>query len=65
MQYDATLTAGTAATPRSTARTDMLAAALFAGLLGSVLVWGVGFSHLSVLHNAAHDVRHSNGFPCH
>jgi cobalt transporter subunit CbtB len=25
----------------------------------------VGFSHIDVVHNAAHDVRHSNAFPCH
>jgi len=25
----------------------------------------VGFSHIDVIHNAAHDVRHSNAFPCH
>jgi len=25
----------------------------------------VGFSHLDVVHNAAHDYRHSMAFPCH
>jgi cobalt transporter subunit CbtB len=29
------------------------------------VVWGVGFSHIEALHNAAHDTRHSNAFPCH
>ena len=24
-----------------------------------------GFSHIEAIHNAAHDVRHSLGFPCH
>jgi cobalt transporter subunit CbtB len=37
----------------------------FAALLGVVLVGGVGFSHIDVVHNAAHDYRHSMGFPCH
>jgi len=37
----------------------------FAALLGAFLVFGVGFSHVSAFHNAAHDVRHSNAFPCH
>jgi cobalt transporter subunit CbtB len=37
----------------------------FAALLGLVLVGGVGFSHIDVVHNAAHDYRHSMGFPCH
>ncbi len=39
--------------------------ALMAILLGLFIVGAVGFSHINVLHNAAHDVRHSNGFPCH
>jgi cobalt transporter subunit CbtB len=25
----------------------------------------VGFSHIEAVHNAAHDYRHSMGFPCH
>jgi cobalt transporter subunit CbtB len=37
----------------------------FAALLGVFLIWGIGFSHSSVLHNAGHDTRHSNAFPCH
>jgi len=36
-----------------------------AALLGVFLIFGVGFSHASALHNATHDVRHSNAFPCH
>jgi cobalt transporter subunit CbtB len=39
--------------------------ALLAALLGATLIWGVGFSHISAFHNAAHDTRHSNAFPCH
>lgn len=39
--------------------------AAFAILLGLVVVGFVGFSHIDVVHNAAHDTRHSNGFPCH
>ena len=35
---------------------------LFFGLL---LVGGAGFAHSDYLHNAAHDVRHGLGFPCH
>jgi len=34
-------------------------------LLGAVIVFGVGFSTLSAAHNAAHDARHANNFPCH
>ena len=47
------------------ARTNATVAALLAALLGLFLLWGVGFSHLSAFHNAAHDTRHSNAFPCH
>lgn len=38
---------------------------LLAMALGLFIVGVVGFSHIDVIHNAAHDVRHSNGFPCH
>ena len=38
---------------------------LGAALLGVVIVFGVGFSDMSAAHNAAHDMRHANGFPCH
>jgi cobalt transporter subunit CbtB len=34
-------------------------------LLGLFIVGGVGFSHIAAVHNAAHDYRHSMGFPCH
>ncbi len=34
-------------------------------LLGLFIVGFVGFSHLDVVHNAAHDTRHSLAFPCH
>ncbi|HZC96631.1 MAG TPA: CbtB-domain containing protein [Bradyrhizobium sp.] len=29
------------------------------------IVGMVGFSRISAVHNAAHDVRHANAFPCH
>lgn len=53
---------------RTDAAQAVRAAALpvfFAALLGVFLIWGVGFSHSTVLHNAGHDTRHSNAFPCH
>jgi cobalt transporter subunit CbtB len=34
-------------------------------LLGFVLLYGAGFVQTSVAHNASHDVRHSQAFPCH
>lgn len=47
------------------ARFQAIAAASAAALLGLVLLWGVGFSPVEAVHNAAHDARHSAGFPCH
>lgn len=34
-------------------------------ILGIVILYGAGFVQTSVAHNAAHDMRHSQGFPCH
>ncbi|MGO8918737.1 MAG: CbtB domain-containing protein [Stellaceae bacterium] len=39
--------------------------AVVAILLGSFLIFGAGFAPIGVLHNAAHDGRHSFAFPCH
>jgi cobalt transporter subunit CbtB len=49
----------------SATRSKTLIAASMAAFLGVFMIWGVGFSHIAAAHNAAHDVRHSNGFPCH
>lgn len=34
-------------------------------LLGIAILYGAGFASISAVHNAAHDMRHSAGFPCH
>ena len=34
-------------------------------LLGTIIIYGAGFLNMAVAHNAAHDTRHSQGFPCH
>jgi cobalt transporter subunit CbtB len=49
----------------SISRATTIMPALIAALVGVFLIWGVGFSHVSAFHNAAHDTRHSNAFPCH
>ncbi|MCJ9690497.1 CbtB-domain containing protein [Rhizobium sp. PRIMUS64] len=36
-----------------------------AACLGLMIVGFVGFSHIEIVHNAAHDTRHANAFPCH
>lgn len=57
--------------PSQTARAPAIAAsgtivqAAFAMALGLFVIGMVGFSHISAVHNAAHDVRHANAFPCH
>ena len=38
---------------------------LSAIFLGAFLIIGAGFAHPNVVHNAAHDTRHSLSFPCH
>jgi len=47
-----------------TLREKMIPALCAAGL-GAVLLFGAGFASMEALHNAAHDSRHSAGFPCH
>ncbi|GAC1545599.1 MAG: CbtB domain-containing protein [Collimonas sp.] len=54
-----------AAQPGSTIWKDKILPALLAGGLGCVLIFGMGFIGISAVHNAAHDGRHSAGFPCH
>jgi cobalt transporter subunit CbtB len=34
-------------------------------MLGMVILYGAGFVQMSAAHNAAHDMRHAIGFPCH
>lgn len=45
--------------------TSVLAQLGAAFVLGLVMLYAVGFSESAVAHNAAHDVRHANGRPCH
>jgi len=52
-------------TTQSSARSKALAAALMLAVFGGVFVYGIGFAGADVLHNAAHDARHANNFPCH
>lgn len=55
----------TAHAPASTVDTNAIAQAVLAMALGLFIVGVVGFSHIGAVHNAAHDVRHANAFPCH
>jgi cobalt transporter subunit CbtB len=42
-----------------------IAIGLVALFFGSLLIYGVGLAQNAAMHNAAHDTRHSIGFPCH
>jgi cobalt transporter subunit CbtB len=34
-------------------------------IFGIFLVFGTGFAQPTSMHNAAHNTRHANAFPCH
>ena len=34
-------------------------------LIGATLLFAAGHAQSATLHDAAHDVRHATGFPCH
>jgi cobalt transporter subunit CbtB len=59
------MTASSASLGASVSRQSRLLQLALAGLLGLFVVGFVGFSPLEVVHNAAHDYRHSMAFPCH
>jgi cobalt transporter subunit CbtB len=44
---------------------DRLVVALLGGLMGTFILLGVGFASANLIHNATHDARHVNSFPCH
>ena len=54
-----------AQTVATVALPQRLMTAVFGGLIGVFLIYGVGFAHPETIHNAAHDTRHATGFPCH
>ena len=37
----------------------------FVALIGTTILYAAGFAQSAALHDAAHDVRHASGFPCH
>lgn len=49
----------------STVDTHRLGAGLASLMLGTALLFLVGFAPMASVHNAAHDTRHSAAFPCH
>lgn len=65
MQIAQTSPAASTQTPSIAKTSGAVAQSFLAMALGVFVIGMVGFSHIDVLHNAAHDVRHSNAFPCH
>lgn len=59
------MTSTTAPVVKTTERSEALRAASIALLLGFGLVFLTGFAYPELIHNAAHDTRHSLSFPCH
>jgi cobalt transporter subunit CbtB len=55
----------TPALQQSLPRTGVLLSAGIAALLGMIVLYGVGFAGPDLIHNAAHDTRHSISVPCH
>ena len=53
------------ATSNINSETSSKIAGLSAIALGAIFIGIIGFSHIEVVHNAAHDTRHSAAFPCH
>ncbi len=49
----------------STTKTGHLGAIVLALSLGMGIVFVSGLAQATTLHDAAHDVRHAIGFPCH
>jgi cobalt transporter subunit CbtB len=55
-----------AATPQAIPHsTSVVLQTMAAIMLGLFVVGVAGFSQIDALHNASHDTRHSNAFPCH
>ena len=50
---------------QTTAKSSALLSVLFVALLGGTLLFVAGHAQSEALHDAAHDVRHATGFPCH
>jgi cobalt transporter subunit CbtB len=42
-----------------------IATAAIGGILGAFILIGIGFANSDLVHDAAHDSRHANSFPCH
>jgi cobalt transporter subunit CbtB len=65
-RLESSMTTTTTLAPVATTRSnERLIAVTLAVFLGLGLVFMAGFSPAIALHNAAHDFRHAQNFPCH
>ena len=51
--------------PTQTKTSSNVLSVLAAGILGLGIITVAGHVQAATLHDAAHDVRHTTGFPCH
>lgn len=66
--HNQTTTANALTAASTKRRSDVIAKPvqlISAFLLGALILYAAGFVNTSAVHNAAHDMRHSQGFPCH
>lgn len=54
----------TRATPIQSSETDWVPL-IVAALIGLGIIFTTGHLQAETIHDAAHDVRHATGFPCH
>jgi len=50
---------------RASEKTTALLSVLGMAMLGLAILFAAGHAQSATLHDAAHDVRHATGFPCH
>lgn len=55
----------TTTSTRASEKTSTLLSVLGMAMLGLVILFAAGHAQSATLHDAAHDVRHATGFPCH
>ena len=49
----------------TSAKSTALMSVLFVAMLGGSVLFLAGHAQSATLHDAAHDMRHATGFPCH
>ncbi|MCV0424722.1 MAG: CbtB-domain containing protein [Roseibium sp.] len=55
----------TTQTAKTTLSATKIVSLAFAAVLGVAIISITGHVQAGALHDAAHDVRHATGFPCH